>query len=105
MSRPLRIEYPDAWYHVMNRGRRGESVFRKEEVCRKYRVAMEDLHRSRRGISNEPRNVAGNKPASKPQLGEVALDNTRISILNAAGEEDTSAVAQRIAQLLVDDLK
>lgn len=31
MSRPLRIEYPDAWYHVMNRGRRGESVFRKDE--------------------------------------------------------------------------
>jgi REP element-mobilizing transposase RayT len=31
MSRPLRIEYPDAWHHVMNRGRRGESVFRKDE--------------------------------------------------------------------------
>jgi len=27
MSRPLRIQYPDAWYHVMNRGRRAESVF------------------------------------------------------------------------------
>lgn len=27
MVRPLRIEYPDAWYHVMNRGRRGEKVF------------------------------------------------------------------------------
>lgn len=27
MSRPLRIEYSDAWYHVMNRGRRGEKVF------------------------------------------------------------------------------
>jgi putative transposase len=27
MSRPLRIEYPDAWYHVMNRGRRGEEIF------------------------------------------------------------------------------
>ncbi|UCF85652.1 MAG: transposase [Desulfobacteraceae bacterium] len=27
MSRPLRIEYPDAWYHVMNRGRSGESIF------------------------------------------------------------------------------
>ena len=30
MSRPLRIEYPDAWYHVMNRGRRGEDVFSAE---------------------------------------------------------------------------
>ena len=31
MPRPLRIEYPDAWYHVMNRGRQGESVFRKQD--------------------------------------------------------------------------
>ena len=27
MGRPLRIEYPGAWYHIMNRGRRGESIF------------------------------------------------------------------------------
>ena len=27
MARPLRIEYPGAWYHVMNRGRRKEPVF------------------------------------------------------------------------------
>ncbi len=27
MSRPLRIQYPDAWYHVMNRGRRGDESF------------------------------------------------------------------------------
>jgi putative transposase len=27
MARPLRIEYPNAWYHVMNRGRRGENIF------------------------------------------------------------------------------
>jgi REP element-mobilizing transposase RayT len=31
MSRPLRIEYPGAWYHVMNRGRRGENVFLQSE--------------------------------------------------------------------------
>lgn len=31
MARPLRIEYPDAWYHVMNRGRRGESIFADEQ--------------------------------------------------------------------------
>ena len=29
MSRPLRIEYKDAWYHIMNRGRRGEQIFSK----------------------------------------------------------------------------
>ncbi|MCP3926753.1 MAG: transposase [Desulfobacterales bacterium] len=27
MARPLRIEYPGAWYHVMNRGRRSEEIF------------------------------------------------------------------------------
>jgi REP element-mobilizing transposase RayT len=27
MSRPLRIEYEGAWYHVMNRGRRHEDIF------------------------------------------------------------------------------
>ena len=27
MSRPLRIEYPDAWYHIMNRGERYKAIF------------------------------------------------------------------------------
>ena len=27
MSRPLRIGYPDAWYHVMNRDRWSEEIF------------------------------------------------------------------------------
>ena len=31
MARPLRIEYPDAWYHVMNRGRRGEHIFSDDQ--------------------------------------------------------------------------
>lgn len=31
MSRPLRIEYPGAWYHVMNRGRRREKIFASSE--------------------------------------------------------------------------
>jgi len=31
MSRPLRIEYPDAWYHIMNRGRRHEAVFEDKD--------------------------------------------------------------------------
>ncbi|MBS1258199.1 MAG: Chromosomal replication initiator protein DnaA [Candidatus Scalindua arabica] len=31
MSRPLRIQYSGAWYHVMNRGRRREAIFPKKE--------------------------------------------------------------------------
>jgi len=30
MARPLRIEYPGAWYHVMNRGRRREEIFHQD---------------------------------------------------------------------------
>lgn len=30
MARPLRIEYPDAWYQIINRGRRGEAIFENE---------------------------------------------------------------------------
>ena len=36
MARPLRIEYPGAWYHVMNRGRRGEKIFRLDEDYRAF---------------------------------------------------------------------
>ena len=39
MSRPLRIEYADAWYHVMNRGMRREEVF----TCKKnYKIFAVD---------------------------------------------------------------
>ncbi len=31
MSRPLRIQYSNAWYHVMNRGRRGDHVFESKD--------------------------------------------------------------------------
>ena len=31
MTRALRIEYPGAWYHVLNRGRRCEEIFCEKE--------------------------------------------------------------------------
>ena len=36
MSRPLRIEYRGAWYHVMNLGRRGESIFAGKQDYRQF---------------------------------------------------------------------
>ncbi len=27
MARPLRVQYPNAYYHVMNRGNSGEAIF------------------------------------------------------------------------------
>jgi putative transposase len=43
MSRPLRIEYPGAWYHVMNRGRRGEDIFTEKND---YRLFLEVVQES-----------------------------------------------------------
>ena len=48
MSRPLRIQYADAWYHVMNRGRRGDEIFTKAEDYAAFidllRQTVEDYH-------------------------------------------------------------
>ncbi len=43
MSRPLRIQYPDAWYHVMNRGRRGEKIFTTKEDYWSFVDLLEEL--------------------------------------------------------------
>ena len=44
MSRPLRIQYPDAWYHVMNRGRRGEKIFQTKEDYWLFIDLLEELY-------------------------------------------------------------
>lgn len=41
MSRPLRIQYSNAWYHVMNRGRHGDQVF---EIKDDYERFVDVLH-------------------------------------------------------------
>jgi putative transposase len=41
MSRPLRIQYPNAWYHVMNRGRRREAVFESKDD---FQLFLDILH-------------------------------------------------------------
>ena len=42
MSRPLRIEYPGAWYHVMNRGRRREDIFLDESDYHLFLDVLKD---------------------------------------------------------------
>ncbi len=42
MSRPLRIEYPGAWYHVMNRGRRNEKIFADDMDYAMFVELLED---------------------------------------------------------------
>jgi hypothetical protein len=53
MSRPLRIDYPNAWHHVMNRARSGAVLF-----LDRYEVRPTTLKPVRRGLENEPRDVA-----------------------------------------------
>ena len=54
MTQPLRIQYPDAWYHVMNRARRGGAVFLEKQgysMFVEFFKEVVDMYRS-------PRNVA-----------------------------------------------
>ena len=43
MSRPLRIQYTGAWYHVMNRGRRGELIFTTDEDHQTFIDILKEL--------------------------------------------------------------
>ena len=43
MSRPLRIQNPDAGYHVMNRGRRSQKIFVTKEDYRSFVGLLEEL--------------------------------------------------------------
>lgn len=45
MARPLRIEYPGAWYHVMNRGLAETDVFRAREDGERFLALVGELRR------------------------------------------------------------
>ena len=42
MARPLRIQYPDAYYHVMNRGNRREDIFVTDQDRNVFLDALAD---------------------------------------------------------------
>jgi len=42
MARPLRIEFPDAWCHVMNRGRRGEAIFADDQDYSRFSARVRE---------------------------------------------------------------
>src|SRR6266850_8549668 len=43
MARPLRIELAGAWYHVMNRGHRGNALFRDDADRRRFLGLVAEL--------------------------------------------------------------
>jgi hypothetical protein len=48
MARKLRVQYPGAVYHVMNRGDRQEDIFQSEKLAR-LGWGLEELERRRKG--------------------------------------------------------
>jgi REP element-mobilizing transposase RayT len=44
MSRPLRIEYPDAYYHVLNRGRGRQTIFEGENYFGEFLHTLSEAH-------------------------------------------------------------
>jgi len=44
MSRPLRIEYPNAWYHVMNRGANKQKIFCCEKHYHLFLDLLSEIH-------------------------------------------------------------
>lgn len=43
MARPLRVDVAGAWYHVMNRGHRGEALYLDDADRRRFLVAVAEL--------------------------------------------------------------
>ncbi len=43
MARKLRVQYPGAVYHVMNRGDRREPIFQESALAKAQRIAQEEL--------------------------------------------------------------
>lgn len=41
MARPLRVEYPGEFYHVMNRGNAGEAIFTDDDEKTKFLNCLE----------------------------------------------------------------
>jgi hypothetical protein len=41
MTRPLRVEYPDAYYHVINRGNTQEKIFKNNRDKEKFLEYLE----------------------------------------------------------------
>lgn len=44
MARPLRVEYPGAFYHVMNRGNAGEGIFPGDAEKKKFLDCLQQVN-------------------------------------------------------------
>ncbi len=44
MARAPRIEFPNAWYHIMNRGAGRRTIFPTDELKQKFLEFLSDIH-------------------------------------------------------------
>ncbi len=44
MPRPLRIQFPDAVYHVMNRGSARQQIFQEKQACEAFPNTIAETH-------------------------------------------------------------
>ena len=59
MSRPLRIEYEDAYYHVMNRGRSRQKIYPETACYEDFLKCLDEAH-ARFGIEIHAYCLMGN---------------------------------------------
>jgi putative transposase len=59
MSRPLRIQYPGAWYHVMNRGLNRRCIFQDDEHRKLFYDLLKDIY-ARYGVQTHAYCLMGN---------------------------------------------
>jgi chromosomal replication initiation ATPase DnaA len=82
----------------------------KDEVCKRYEVAMDELNRSKRDISNEPRNgvVYLLRPLRGDNLEEIGreFNSTRFSSVNSVVERMSGKISgDRQLRNCVEEIK
>ena len=108
MARPLRIEFPGAWYHVMNRGAGRRSIFREEQHYELFLTLLEVLG-ERFGIETHAYCLMGNHyhlllrtPRGGLGRGMRHLDGVYTQQLNRLLRTDGPLFRGRYKAILVD---
>ena len=108
MSRPLRIEYEGAWYHVMNRGAGRRAIFRTDSHRQIFLDLLADLS-DRFNIETHAYCLMGNHyhlllhtPLGNLSRGMRHLDGVYTQRLNRLTKSDGSLFRGRYKSIVVD---
>jgi hypothetical protein len=73
MARPLRIEYPGAFYHVMNRGQSRRNIFMEAEGQQSFLDLLADIARLSKTGSEGVGRTRENVGSRENVIGEICL--------------------------------